>query len=794
MTQEKIPWTLQQRAFFERLEEGDSSIVLTSVAGSGKTTTLVEGVRHLRGSSLALAFNVRINKVLTEKIGDVAVCRTLNSLGHRALLNFFGRRVEIDHDKVRGIVRNLINAGEETWDLWSPVSRIVSCAKHHGLIPNGTPGLYKALLPDEEESWEKIASHYDINFDADVLRLARAALRKSNTLAWNGVCDFDDQIYICQPPGARVLMEKGHERNIEDISAGDKVVSYNRRTSKLIGFYNHASRVDATRKLHYSGIMYSVQTTGTQTDATAAHRWLVKLEDKKLWTVYLMRKGNSWRIGQTILWRKAGSKEAGPVLGAIARARSEHADAVWILTTASSLREAKVSEATLSAYFGISPHLFSDAALGTEVHAALGDVSGRAKKLLRAFKRHELLPLWPEQTDTREDERITVQTSANTKYPCLVRSCNLVKDFMLVPEIFGEEVAWHNFEVYDRAYVGPVHSIQIHRHSLYVADRLLTHNSTCWGASFDRFDNVLVDEAQDLSEIQHSALRKALKKNGRLIAVGDPNQAVYGFRAAMSDSIERLKNGFGLEEMPLTISFRCAKNIVREAQRVVPRIESAPDAPLGIVDDLSEYWAASFASGDVILCRNNAPLIKLAYRLIGSGCSVCVVGRDIGVGLKLLVRKLTGKNDNASIEFLGRALRAWHETEISKASAKSQWSKVSSIDDKAESLGAIINGSRASTAGGVIKEITELFGKSSAPITLSTIHRAKGLEWPHVYFLDRHLLPSIWAVKACDRDYASCSWMLQEEQNLIYVGITRAMQWLTYITSEGWKGYELAER
>ena len=80
----EIPWTEQQSAFFERLSSTQDSLILTSVAGSGKTTTLTEGATYLTGSVLALAFNVRIKKTLEEKIGHFATCKTLNGIGHGA--------------------------------------------------------------------------------------------------------------------------------------------------------------------------------------------------------------------------------------------------------------------------------------------------------------------------------------------------------------------------------------------------------------------------------------------------------------------------------------------------------------------------------------------------------------------------------------------------------------------------------------------------------------------------------------------------------------------------------------
>jgi superfamily I DNA/RNA helicase len=58
---------------------------------------------------------------------------------------------------------------------------------------------------------------------------------------------------------------------------------------------------------------------------------------------------------------------------------------------------------------------------------------------------------------------------------------------------------------------------------------------------------------------------------------------------------------------------------------------------------------------------------------------------------------------------------------------------------------------------------------------LSTIHKCKGLEWPHVAILDPWLMPS---------KFAEQEWEKQQEHNLSYVAITRAQQTLHYVNSD----------
>jgi superfamily I DNA/RNA helicase len=84
---------------------------------------------------------------------------------------------------------------------------------------------------------------------------------------------------------------------------------------------------------------------------------------------------------------------------------------------------------------------------------------------------------------------------------------------------------------------------------------------------FDKTSTVFVDEAQDTNIVQRALLRKMLFPNGRVIAVGDPSQAIYGFRGASADALTRLKEDFSMTVLPLSVSYRCSQAVVKEAQK-----------------------------------------------------------------------------------------------------------------------------------------------------------------------------------------------------------------------------------
>jgi DNA helicase-2/ATP-dependent DNA helicase PcrA len=80
---------------------------------------------------------------------------------------------------------------------------------------------------------------------------------------------------------------------------------------------------------------------------------------------------------------------------------------------------------------------------------------------------------------------------------------------------------------------------------------------------------IFVDEAQDTNSVQLSLLRKMLRLGGRLVIVGDPHQAIYGFRGADANAFDALTTAFSADVLPLSVSWRCSQAVVVEARRVL---------------------------------------------------------------------------------------------------------------------------------------------------------------------------------------------------------------------------------
>jgi DNA helicase-2/ATP-dependent DNA helicase PcrA len=287
-----------------------------------------------------------------------------------------------------------------------------------------------------------------------------------------------------------------------------------------------------------------------------------------------------------------------------------------------------------------------------------------------------------------------------------------------------------------------------------------------------RYKWVLVDEAQDISPVQRTMLHGMVAmRSGRLIAVGDAHQAIYGFRGADSDSLAAIANEFKATAFPLSVTYRCPTSVVALAQPYVPHLTACAGAPAGSVRVNVPLPAIVWSPSDLVVCRSNAPLVTLAYQLLRRKVACKVLGRDIGAGVKTLVKKFRAKD---LPDLLGRADKYLEEQRIKLAAAGKE-SQIEGVEDRVETLKAFALEARS--LHDLERAIDDLFADDvGAMVTLSTVHKAKGAEAPRVVILDPGRMPS----KAARAD-----WEIQQERNLIYVAYTRAREELVFTSLDG---------
>lgn len=292
----------------------------------------------------------------------------------------------------------------------------------------------------------------------------------------------------------------------------------------------------------------------------------------------------------------------------------------------------------------------------------------------------------------------------------------------------------------------------------------LVHSVRMW-----QFDNVFVDEAQDTNPARRALVRVMVKKGGRVIAVGDQKQTIYGFTGTDNDSLDQIRADFNAQTLPLSVSFRCAKEVIKFAQQWNTEIQHHEKAAEGSVSsiNLNQIFARNdLNETSAILCRNTKPLVELAFSMIRKRIACKVEGRDIAENLKKLVTRWKIKTINA----LEEKLDQYMDRERTKLLARKQEAKMQVIEDTVETIKVIIDQCRTENKTqiqDVVDYIDGLFADNVQGIlTLSTGHKAKGREWENVFWLDR--------AGTCPSKWARQQWQKDQEINLCYVIATRA--------------------
>jgi superfamily I DNA/RNA helicase len=117
--------------------------------------------------------------------------------------------------------------------------------------------------------------------------------------------------------------------------------------------------------------------------------------------------------------------------------------------------------------------------------------------------------------------------------------------------------------------------------AMFYSQKLLEEHPWLCATAARRFEELIVDEVQDTSDVQMRCL-ELLHGSGELaslVLVGDIEQSIYGFQGARPELCEDLADTCGLTALPLTENFRSSQEICNVTCRFCGRDE--PDDAVG---------------------------------------------------------------------------------------------------------------------------------------------------------------------------------------------------------------------
>lgn len=301
-------------------------------------------------------------------------------------------------------------------------------------------------------------------------------------------------------------------------------------------------------------------------------------------------------------------------------------------------------------------------------------------------------------------------------------------------------------------------------------------------SGFSDFDFIFVDECQDLSKAQREFILKCGNKNTRYIFVGDSRQAIYGFNGADPRSFDELRKLPNITSLPLSVSYRCPKSIINNLVKpIVPQIEAKDDALEGSIR--YEKTLDEVRDGDLILCRNNAPLTQVYNNLLRMNRKAYIAGKDTGEALIAMIQEYDDIELYPNLEQKGLFYSLYKnyfklkeeimiETGLDENLCDSL-PQLSGLLDKIESLRILSEGHN--TMAQLINRLSRVFldeKEYHEGIKLSTVHKAKGTESENVYIIRNDLFAP---------EKKNAEWEKIQELNLEYVAYTRAKRNLSFI-------------
>lgn len=306
-----------------------------------------------------------------------------------------------------------------------------------------------------------------------------------------------------------------------------------------------------------------------------------------------------------------------------------------------------------------------------------------------------------------------------------------------------------------------------------------------------RYRYVIVDEAQDSNICRMIYAIRSLLPGGKLLFVGDKDQAIFGFTGADTTAMDTFADrivemtGLPVHSYPITVNWRCPSIIIELTQLIHPSIKARPNAPRGSVHIISDDQLLDIVKpGDVILSRINANLIRTAYQLIKKGIGAVVLGRKIGQNIKDLIEKLSKDKDGnycSTVEMLVRA-NAWLNAEFDIIAAKNVRNPeplYQDAQDRYDCIAALcgveIDNGKLKSIGipsipRLKQKIDEIFGEMETidrtkVVVLSTVHKFKGGQCWRIFALD--------AAANHPHPMAESEWELDQEMHILYVLVTR---------------------
>ncbi|WP_183666854.1 UvrD-helicase domain-containing protein [Neomicrococcus aestuarii] len=350
---------------------------------------------------------------------------------------------------------------------------------------------------------------------------------------------------------------------------------------------------------------------------------------------------------------------------------------------------------------------------------------------------------------------------------------------------------------------------------------ILEEDPRILGEIHRQYRHFTVDEYQDVSPLQERLLKLWVGDRNELCVVGDASQTIYSFTGATPRHLLEFSKTYpDAKVVRLIRDYRSTPQVVQLANKLLEsrRIErNMPDAdvrwpqPLHLVsqresgrtvefkefpDDEAEASSIAARIKDLvdhgtsardiaILLRTNGQTEAYERALSAAGLSYQLRGgerffqrneiREAMMLLRAAAKTRSGEPASGTVAELLMSIGYSAQAPESGGATRERWESLSALVTLSEELGDATTEGPAASLGQFVAEMEARAATQHAPqvegVTVASLHSAKGLEWGAVFLagLSEGLLPISFAKDQAGYD---------EERRLLYVGITRARDFL----------------
>ena len=308
-------------------------------------------------------------------------------------------------------------------------------------------------------------------------------------------------------------------------------------------------------------------------------------------------------------------------------------------------------------------------------------------------------------------------------------------------------------------------------------------------------DIVLVDEAQDMNELMYIFVTKSIAPNTQIVLVGDDKQAIYGFAGSTSGALKEYKTRLNAVELPMTTCFRCPPNVLTQVNfQFDTKLEPARNKQDGTIG--TGFENLKEGQDILILARFNLPLYEIALQMRRYNYHVSIEKNSQVLEIYKKIVENFGENIVKGIRVEKERIKLTVNNKIKKiytGKTVSDKTKVvhenfliAKLTDDLQVLELLWDDFERNQTTPNFKYFYTNFvaNNKSSSVRLMSIHKSKGLEAENVYILNTELISK--KVKFADMEKIEIGDINMPfdpitEENLKYVALTRTKQNLYFV-------------